>query len=302
MLTPEGRGSMNHCVGKLLLGLLAMLPVLAAAGCNSSQSPATGHSGGTGGGNHATGGALGAAGNSAASSLGTGGANSATGGASGMAGNAGAAGASGGAGSGGGMGAGGLGTSGGVTTAGGVTTTGGATPSGGVTGSAGAGGKNTEGQPRAAIWLGRHDRRGGTTPTGGRRPPAARRELEAQGPRRRGTGGRARTAQSRWEPDRRSEGQGHRAAWNVDVPLEYTGHAILQCIRGRPPCQGPGLRHSAHSIPNSLNTQTALVNTVVRHASPMASTNDRFGMGPLQRAQHRPSSPPWPRPMAPLPT
>ena len=198
---------MNHFVGKILLGLFAVLPVLAAGGCSSSQSPSAGHSGGTSSGSPATGGAPGIAGNTAASSSGAGGA--ATGGASGMAGNTGAAGASAGASSAGGIGAGGVGTSGGVTTAGGaidsggvtdsggksgggtgaagktgtggatgssggvktsggVTTAGGATTSGGVTGSAGAGGKNTGGTPAggnsgSAGMTGA----GGTKPTGG---------------------------------------------------------------------------------------------------------------------------------------
>jgi len=49
---------MNNCVGKILLGLFAMLPVLAAGGCASSTSPSTVHSGGTSGGHRATGGAL----------------------------------------------------------------------------------------------------------------------------------------------------------------------------------------------------------------------------------------------------
>jgi endoglucanase len=115
---------------------------------------------------------------------------SATGGASGMAGNAGAAGVSGGASSEGGIAAGGATDSGGVTsaggaidsggaaesggksssagataasggvkTSGGVTTAGGATMSGGITGVAGAGGKNTGGTAA-----------GGTAPAGGSKP------------------------------------------------------------------------------------------------------------------------------------
>ncbi|MGA7742210.1 MAG: glycoside hydrolase family 5 protein [Polyangia bacterium] len=258
---------MNHCVGKLLLGLLAMLPVLAAAGCNSSQSPATGHSGGTGGGNHATGGALGAAGNSAASSLGTGGANSATGGASGMAGNAGAAGASGGAGSGGGMGAGGLGTSGGVTTAGGVTTTGGATPSGGVTGSAGAGGKNTGGTAAGGnIGSGGTTGVGGTTPTGGTTSTGGATGTGSTGTAPSGTPvgvhGQLKVVGNQIVDQKGKVIALHGMSmypWNTQGTQFYNASAVghlakdLDCAILRIPI-----------LPNSLNTQTALVNTVVQ--------------------------------------
>jgi len=34
----------HHCVGKILLGLFAMLPVLAVGGCDSSTSPSPEHS------------------------------------------------------------------------------------------------------------------------------------------------------------------------------------------------------------------------------------------------------------------
>ncbi|MGB8297347.1 MAG: glycoside hydrolase family 5 protein [Polyangia bacterium] len=192
---------MNHCVDKILLGLFVMLPVLAAGGCDSSQSPLAAHSGGASAGHPATGGVPGAAGHTTASSL-------ATGGAPGIAGATGAAGAS----SQGGIGAGGVSTSGGVTTAGGTidsggatesggtsaggtatggktgsagatgssggvktsggaTTAGGATTSGGITGTAGAGGKNTGGTAAGgnsgSAGTGGTKPTGGTTPTGG---------------------------------------------------------------------------------------------------------------------------------------
>jgi endoglucanase len=174
-----------------------MLPLLAAGGCDSSTAPSAGHSGGASGGNPATSGAPGGAGNTGGSPVQTGGANPATGGATGIAGNTGAAGAAAGARSEGGIGSGGAIDSGGVTTeggaidsggvtesggkstggtsAGGKTGTGGATGSsggattnGGVTGSGGAGGKNTGGTAAGGkTGSGGATSAGGTTPTGG---------------------------------------------------------------------------------------------------------------------------------------
>ena len=163
---------MNHSVAKILLGLFAMLPVLAAGGCDSSGSPSAVHSGGASGGHPATGGAPGAAGHTAASSLGTGGANPATGGASGTAGNTGVAGAAAGASSQGGIGAGGVSTSGGVTTAGGAIDSGGVTESGGKSaGGTSAGGKTgsagATGNSGGAIASGGLTTSGGAASSGG---------------------------------------------------------------------------------------------------------------------------------------
>jgi endoglucanase len=257
---------MNNCVGKILLGLFAMLPVLAAGGCASSTSPSTVHSGGTSGGHLATGGAPGAAGNTGGSSLGTGGANPATGGAPGIAGDTGAAGASGGASSEGGIGAGGAIDSGGVTVAGGatdsggVTTAGGATTSGGVTGSGGAGGKNTAGTAA-----------GGTTPTGGSKPAGG---TTSAG----GTTGSGNTGSAPSGTPVGVHGQlkvvGNQIvdqngkvialhgmsmyAWNTQGTQFYNASAVghlakdLDCAILRIPI-----------LPNSLSTQTPLVKTVV---------------------------------------
>jgi endoglucanase len=272
---------MNNCVGRILLGLFAMLPVLAAGGCASSTSPSTVHSGGTSGGHPATGGAPGAAGNTAASSLGTGGANPATGGAPGIAGDTGAAGAS----SEGGIGAGGAIDSGGVTTeggaigsggvtesggktgtggttgsSGGVKTSGGATTSGGVAGSGGAGGKNTAGTAA-----------GGTTPTGGSKPAGG---TTSAG----GTTGSGNTGSAPSGTPVSVHGQlkvvGNQIvdqngkvialhgmsmyAWNTQGTQFYNASAVghlakdLDCAILRIPI-----------LPNSLSTQTPLVKTVV---------------------------------------
>ena len=196
---------MNHCVGKILLGLFSLLPVLVVGGCDSSTSPSAGQTGGASGGTPETGGAPGMAGSTGGSPVQTGGASSATGGTPGMAGNTGAAGAAAGASSAGetasagvtasagaiagatesgGKSAGGTsaggktglagatGSSGGAITSGGVTNPGGATTSGGVTGSAG-GGKNTGGTAVAGnSGSAGATGSGGTKPTGGTTPTA----------------------------------------------------------------------------------------------------------------------------------
>ena len=156
----------HHCVGKILLGLFAMLPLLVAGGCDSSSSPSPGLSGGASGGTPETGGATGAAGHTAASSLGTGGANPTTGGATGMAGDTGAEGGSAGASSEGRIGPGGATDSGGVTTEGGATTSGGLTESGGKSaGGTSAGGKT--GSAGATGSSGGAKTSGGVTTSGG---------------------------------------------------------------------------------------------------------------------------------------
>ncbi|MGC9982989.1 MAG: glycoside hydrolase family 5 protein [Polyangia bacterium] len=169
---------MNHCVGKTLLALLAMLPVLFVGGCDSSGTPAV--TGGTGGASHATGGTTETV---------TGATNPATGGttyiltdssALGTAGTTGntsapetggtaAGGGPGGASSEGGIGAGGVSTSGGVTTSGGAIASGGVTASAGATGR-GPGGTvagGRSGSGGAAGGAGGASASGGGTTSGG---------------------------------------------------------------------------------------------------------------------------------------
>ena len=135
---------MNHCVGKILLGLLAMVPVLCAGGCDDTSTPTPpAHSGGAGGVNPATGGVQGTGGYTGVSSLGTSGANPANGGAQGTGGYTAAEGGSGGASSVGGIDSGGVTPSAGAMTSGGMTTSGGL--GGKNTGGTGAGGKTGTG-------------------------------------------------------------------------------------------------------------------------------------------------------------
>lgn len=268
---------MNHCVGKILLGLLAILPVLAAGGCDSSGAPSVGNSGGTSGGNLATGGASGAAGNTGAAGA-SGGASSHGGtGAGGVSYSGGVTTAGGVINSGGVAGSGGTtgsagatGNSGGVKTSGGVTTAGGATNSGGVTGSASAGGKNTGGT--AAGGNAGATGTGGTTPSGGTKPAGG---TTSAG----GTTGAGNTGSSPSGTPVGVHGQlkvvGNQIvdqngkvialhgmsmyAWNSLGTQFYNASAVghlakdLDCAVLRIPI-----------LPNSLNTQTALVNTVVQ--------------------------------------
>jgi len=158
---------MNHCVGKILLGLLAMVPVLCAGGCDDTSTPTPpAHSGGAGGVNPATGGVQGTGGYTGVSSLGTSGANPANGGAQGTGGYTAAEGGSGGASSVGGIDSGGVTPSAGAMTSGGMTTSGGL--GGKNTGGTGAGGKTGTG---GATQSGGATETGGATPTAGAGPP-----------------------------------------------------------------------------------------------------------------------------------
>ena len=154
---------MNHCVSKIFPCLVAMLPVLAAGGCDTSSAPSTAGSGGTGGETAATGGTPETGGTTGGSPLETGGTIAATGGTPET---GGATGNSGGASLVGGMGSGGVPTSGGVTASGGGVTSGGATESGGAGGRGGgatsAGGRSGPGGATVA---------GGTTSAGGTPAP-----------------------------------------------------------------------------------------------------------------------------------
>jgi endoglucanase len=148
---------MNHCVSKIFPCLVAMLPVLAAGGCDTSSAPSTAGSGGAAGEISATGGAPETGGTAGGSSLETGGTIAATGGTPET---GGTTGDSGGASSVGGMGSGGVSISGGATTSGGVTESGGAGGGGG--GATNAGGKAGSGGATVA---------GGTSSAGGTPAP-----------------------------------------------------------------------------------------------------------------------------------
>jgi endoglucanase len=163
--------------------------------------------------------------------------------------------------------AGATGSSGGVKASGGVTTAGGATSSGGVTGSAGAGGKNTGGTAAGGnIGSAGTTGVGGTTPTGG--------TTSADGATGTGNTGSAPSGtpvsvhgQLKVVGNQIVDQNGNVVAlhgmsmypWNTQGTQFYNASAVghlakdLDCAILRIPI-----------LPNSLNTQTALVNTVVQ--------------------------------------